>query len=174
MKPPKIVNGLRKTKAKGVNPKDQYGFAKVPFGLVPPTADFFLAMGMEEGKKYGPFNYRVKPVQALIYLEAAKRHLLALIDGQDFDVASGKHHGSFVMACIAIYLDAMVNNKLIDNRPLKGVTGELIELFNKLPGQVRTPAETRKLLEDFLLGVRTSSLKPRARKAEKPKDEING
>lgn len=162
---PQIVDGLRKSSIVGVNPKDQYGFAKVPFGMIPPTAFFFLAQGMEEGKKYGPFNYRVKPVQAIIYLEAAFRHLVALMDGEDFAPDSGKHHGSAVMANLAIYLDAMVNGKLIDNRALKGCTGELTELFNKLPGQVRTPAETRKLLEDYVTKVNNDGLRSKPRRA---------
>ena len=131
-----IVSGLRPTTEKGTNPKDEYGVAKVPLGVVPGTAKVFLAMGMGHGaKKYGPYNWRVAGVQGLLYLEACQRHLEALIDGQDFDPDTGIPHAAFVMATIAVYADAWVNNKLIDNRPLAGKTGELIEGLNRRPGE---------------------------------------
>jgi hypothetical protein len=149
--PPGIVSGLRPTEETGTNPKDQYGLAKVPFSVIPSAALVFLALGMKTGaKKYGPHNWRVAKVQGRIYLEAAFRHLLALMDGEDFDPATGVHHGAFIMATVAIYLDAMVNNGLIDNRVLPGRTGELISLFNESPGETRSPDEMMQMFQDFL------------------------
>lgn len=141
---PQLVVGLRPSRANtaGNNPKDRYGLAKVPYSLIPSTALTFMALGLGNGaKKYGPFNWRVEPVQGRIYLEAALRHLLLLLDGEDFDRDTGIHHGAFVLSTMAIYLDAMVHGSNIDNRAVAGRNGDLVAAFNLLPGQERTPAE---------------------------------
>lgn len=141
---PKLVVGLRKSRAniQGNNPKDRYGLAKVPFSLIPSSASVFMALGLKHGaQKYGPFNWRVEPVQGRVYLEAAKRHLELLLDGEDFDRDTGLHHGAFILSTIAIYLDAMVCGTLIDNRALPGRTGDLVAFFNELPGVTKTKQE---------------------------------
>lgn len=110
-----------------------------------------MALGLGNGaKKYGPFNWRVEPVQGRVYLEAAMRHLLLLLDGEDFDRDTGIHHGAFVLSTVAIYLDAMVQGTLIDNRALVGRTGDLVALFNKIPGQERTPLELEQGLRNLI------------------------
>lgn len=132
----KLISGLRPSLAntQGNNPKDRMGLAKVPLSLIPQTAKVFMAMGLGEGaRKYGPYNWRVEPVQSRIYLEAAERHLSLLLDGEDFDRDTGIHHGAFILSTIAIYLDAMVHGTLIDNRPLAGRTGDLVAFFNRTP-----------------------------------------
>lgn len=141
---PKLIVGLRPSSANttGNNPKDRYGLAKVPFSLIPETASVFMALGLKHGaRKYGPFNWRVEPVQGRVYLEAAKRHLSLLLDGEDFDRDTGIHHGAFVLATMAIFMDAMVQGTLIDNRALPGRTGDLVAFFNELPGQDRSRSE---------------------------------
>lgn len=131
----------------GNNPKDRYGLAKVPFSLVPASAMVFLALGLRHGaQKYGPFNWRVEPVQGRVYLEAALRHLLLLLDGEDFDRDTGYHHGCFVMSTMAIFMDTLVGGRQIDNRALPGRTGDLVAFFNDLPGQSRSKEE---LIEGF-------------------------
>lgn len=141
---PKLIVGLRPSIANtmGNNPKDRYGLAKVPFSLIPETASVFMALGLKHGaRKYGPFNWRVEPVQGRVYLEAAKRHLGLLLDGEDFDRDTGIHHGAFVLATMAIFMDAMVQGTLIDNRALAGRTGDLVAFFNELPSQDRSRSE---------------------------------
>ncbi len=143
---PTLVVGLRPSRANttGNNPKDRYGLAKVPFSLIPSSTSVFLALGLKHGaKKYGPFNWRVEPVQGRVYLEAAKRHLELLLDGEDFDRDTGYHHGCFILSTMAIYMDAMVQGTLIDNRCLPGRAGDLIAFFNETPGKVRTKASLR-------------------------------
>lgn len=117
-----------------------------------------MAMALANGaKKYGPFNWRVEPVQGRIYLEAAERHLNLLLDGEDFDRDTGIHHGAFVLSTIAIYLDAMVHGTLIDNRPLAGRTGDLVAFFNRTPGQERTRDELRDGFINLLKGPRPTT-----------------
>lgn len=139
-----MVVGLRPSIANqaGNNPKDRYGLAKVPFSLIPSTALVFMALGLKHGaSKYGPFNWRVEPVQGRVYLEAALRHLLLLLDGEDFDRDTGYHHGCFVLATTAIFMDSLVGGRQIDNRALPGRTGDLVAFYNDLPGTQKTKQE---------------------------------
>jgi hypothetical protein len=148
----KKINGLRPVSESGINPKDEYGAHKVALGVVPATANIFLAMAMGHGaEKYGPYNFRVSKVQGFIYLEACKRHLEALIDGQDFDPSTGIPHGAFVMATMAVYVDAWINGFLIDNRPLPGKGGDLIEALNRVPGEPKhTPEQMQAIIEGII------------------------
>jgi len=109
------------------NPKDLEGSKKPQPSLVPPSAILHLAEAFKEGaKKYGSYNWRTTQVQAMIYLDAILRHVYAVIDGEDIDPESGKHHLAGVLASAAIYIDALETGNLIDNRPVKGVAGDLI------------------------------------------------
>ena len=150
---PRIVSGLRPTQEEGNNPKDRYGYglAKVPLSTLPLASLPIMAMAMKGGAQdYGIQNYRKEKVQGRVYLEAALRHLLALLDGEDIDPKRGIHHGGFIMATIGIYLDALVNGNLIDNRALPGCTGDLIELFNDPPNHTSTPEELRSKFDTFM------------------------
>lgn len=149
----KYVNGLRTdSKGDGMNPKDIYGLAKVALGWWPETATVMGAYGIQfGGVDYGPYNYRVANVLALVYLEAIDRHLKALKDGEDFDKKRGAPHICFILAGAAIYADAWLHGSLIDNRPVKGMTGELIEALNLKPGQKdRSRDEVQQLFEKLL------------------------
>jgi len=109
------------------NPKDLEGDKKPPLSLIPGSVLIHLALAFKEGaRKYGPYNWRTNKVQALIYLDAALRHIYAVIDGEDIDPESGKHHLDGALASLGIYIDAMETGNLIDNRPTKGVSGALI------------------------------------------------
>ena len=111
------------------NPKDLEGNKKPRISLVPPSAIIHLASAFKEGEeKYGAYNWRTNKVQAMIYLDAILRHVLAIVDGEDIDPESttGKHHIDGVIASAAVYIDAMDGGNLIDNRPPKGTAGALI------------------------------------------------
>jgi dATP/dGTP diphosphohydrolase len=116
----------------GTNPKDIVGDTKPPLHLVPPPALVRLAKVMELGaKKYGPYNWREKKVQYHAYVAAALRHLYSAFDGEDDDPESSQGHLEHAMACCAILIDARETGNLIDNRPVKGVTGKLIAELSK-------------------------------------------
>ena len=152
----KWASGLRPTSQKGINPKEEHGIAKVPLGYVPPTLEVLAALGMKEGAiKYGPYNYRKIPVQMLTYLEACKRHLDALIDGEDFDPDTGYPHISMCLSCLAIVGDGWVTGTIIDNRPLPGVAGDLIKMYNlKLGEPEKTPGERMQMMMSFISNQR--------------------
>ena len=110
------------------NPKDRIGVTKPQLNLVPPALLIWTAKAMENGAaKYGPFNWRDKKVKMTIYVAAALRHLLSLLDGEDTAQDSGLPHAAHAAACMGIILDAKECNCLIDDRPAKGPAADLIE-----------------------------------------------
>jgi hypothetical protein len=178
------VVGLRPNIANitGNNPKDRFGLAKVPFSLIPSTSLVLMAMGLKIGaRKYGPFNWRVESVQGRIYLEAALRHLLLLLDGEDYDRDTGLHHGAFVLSTMAIFIDTLVHGRQIDNRALPGRTGDLVHFFNDMPGSEKSPTQLiqgfKALLPTRLLGSPLAPSAPRkttitARDNRHPKSKV--
>lgn len=112
------------------NPKDLIGLTKPPLRLVPPAAMICMSKVMALGAdKYGPYNWREHPVRRTVYIEAAMRHLLQALDGEDVDPESGQTHEAHAAACMAIILDAEACGNLIDDRPLPGPAADLIRQF---------------------------------------------
>lgn len=110
------------------NPKDLIGMTKPPLRLLPGPALIRLSKVMELGaKKYGPYNWRQKAVRYTVYLEAAMRHILSALDGEETDPQSKQSHAAHAGACMMIILDAQSTGHLIDDRPVPGVTAKLIE-----------------------------------------------
>lgn len=112
------------------NPKDAFGTKKIPLRFIPWAALASLAYVMHFGaviKGYGWMNWRKHPVLRSVYHEAALRHLLSAMDGEDLDPESGQPHEAHVMACMAILLDAKANVNLIDDRPEPGAFGRLVQ-----------------------------------------------
>lgn len=119
----------------GLNPKDAIGRKKVPFHLVPAVARAIEAVVMALGaEKYGPYNWRVAPVNATVYTDAIQRHLDAWSDGEDVDPESRVSHLGHVRACCAILLDAQELGILHDDRQKtdKHVVSALLTKLNFL------------------------------------------
>lgn len=124
--------GHTKDMTDDTNPKDLVGAKKVRLSYVPPSSIIYQALAMEDGaEKYGPYNWREKKVQAMIYLDAAMRHLAAWQDGEENAADSGKPHLAHALGCIGILVDALETGNLIDNRPPVGAASSLIEKFKK-------------------------------------------
>lgn len=103
---------------KDSNPKQAFGDAKVPVGLVPDTAIIEMALALLEGAlKYGGYNYRVVGVKASTYNHAMERHRKKWWNGQDRDPATKVRELASVMACCAILIDAEICGMLTDDRP---------------------------------------------------------
>ncbi len=114
------------------NPKQAYGDLKVPLHLVPPSASAYIAQGLKEGaRKYGAFNWRETNVESMTYVGAALRHIAAYVDGETVDPESGNPHLAHAMASLAILVDAIEANKIIDNRPTAGPAAMTLERFKK-------------------------------------------
>lgn len=114
------------------NPKHAFGLSKPRLDLVPSSAIILEALVFEIGaKKYGPFNWRETDVVRSIYLAAAYRHIMALLDGQDLDEESGLPHEAHVRACMSIIIDARALGKLIDDRHAAGPAPEMLKQYTK-------------------------------------------
>jgi len=122
-----------------LNPKDIVGQLKPPLHLIPSPALVEVARVMGNGAfKYGAYNWRQINVLHSTYVSAAERHLRAHFDGQDLDPgALIPHEGkaqpyqriynlAAAAASIMILLDAILTSSGTDDRPPKGVTGDLL------------------------------------------------
>ncbi len=114
------------------NPKTLIGAAKVNPSLVPAAGILHTAAAMMDGaQKYGAYNWREKAVPMMTYIAAAQRHLMQLLDGENYDPLSQVHHAGHASACMMIILDAMECGALIDDRPKKASAGDMIRRFDK-------------------------------------------
>ena len=121
--PDNIVPGTRSYQ-EGINPKDRAGATKVDITVLPPIGVVKTAFAMMDGvSKYGPFNWRVEPVQARTYIAAAQRHLLDWLDGEENAPDSMAHHLAHAAACCFILMDAQEQMKLVDDRPVQTSNG---------------------------------------------------
>lgn len=118
----------------GSNPKDALGAKKLSITKVPASAIIYIAQGMAEGAaKYGPYNWRHNKVVYTIYLDAALRHIMAVLDGEntDPDSVTGKSHLAGAMASLAVLVDAIESGNVIDDRPPVGPASAMLERLKK-------------------------------------------
>lgn len=114
------------------NPKAIHGRTKPTLALIPGGASIPISRVFELGaSKYGAFNWRKDPVEAETYVSAAYRHIASWFDGEDTDPESKQPHIAHAAACMMILLDAMSVGKMIDNRPHKGTSADLIRALTK-------------------------------------------
>lgn len=94
---------------------------KPDLSLIPYIAEVAEARALMVGeKKYGRYNY-CKGHKASQLVSAARRHLSAWYNGEEFD-KDGQHHLGSVKACMSMLLRQMELSTLIDDRykPNKG------------------------------------------------------
>lgn len=109
------------------NPKDRAARGRVPLHLLPAAGRIHGALACRDGaEKYGPYNWRDKPISLMGYTAALERHLVAIRDGEDHAEDSGCHHLAHIVATASILLDAMECGTLIDDRPLPGPAPKLL------------------------------------------------
>lgn len=116
--------------SKPTNPKDAVGIRKPPASCVPQTVMAEVGVGMLEGaRKYGRHNYREVGVRASVYYDALRRHVDYWWEGEDLDPDSGLSHVTKAICCLVVLRDAMIQNKLTDDRPPKAdVTAHRTEM----------------------------------------------
>lgn len=113
-----MVGSVVQTSAE-TNPKKQFGLASLPLHLWSDLASAYGALGLYNGAcKYGRNNFKATPVEASIYIAAAKRHLAAWSEGEEFDPADGVPNLGGVLANIAILLEARAAGTLVDDRQM--------------------------------------------------------
>jgi hypothetical protein len=112
-----LDGSVRREAMPDLNPKDIAGKAKPQLGLIPTGAMAPVAQAMANGLKYGPYNWRYKPIGHMAYLHALLRHIQAVIGGEDIDPESGAPHLAHVAATAMIVLDAKSVGTLKEDRP---------------------------------------------------------
>lgn len=126
---------------KDTNPKDAVGIRKAPMSTVsaPVIAEVGVAM-LEGARKYGRHNYRVAGVRGSVYYDAAMRHLMQWWEGENLDPDSGMSHVTKAIASLVVLRDAMINDKLVDDRPpavkvgfIRDLEEQVNDLFDKYP-----------------------------------------
>lgn len=117
---------------KPTNPKDVVGIRKAPLSTLSWPVIYEMGVGMMEGAlKYGRHNYRDAGVCFSTYLDATMRHLAACQEGEDIDPVSGLHHITKAMTSLMVLRDAMINDKLKDDRPIKVANPKWLEELNQ-------------------------------------------
>lgn len=100
-----------------MNPKDIAARRRAPLHLFPSAGLVLGSLAMRDGaQKYGIRNWREKPVSLTAYLGAMRRHILAVLEGEDDAQDSGLPHLAHVIATASILLDAEEAGTLIDDR----------------------------------------------------------
>lgn len=94
----------------------KYDSGKAPISLIPVEAILGEADVFAFGaKKYGRHNFRLGMDHSRV-LDAAMRHLLAIVNGEDIDPESGKPHWAHARCCLAMYAFYQTNNVGNDDR----------------------------------------------------------
>ena len=100
-------------------PQDQgvkHDNGKAPISLIPVEAILGEADVFAFGaKKYGKHNFRLGMEHTRV-LDAALRHVLAILKGEDVDPESGKPHWAHARCCLAMYAYYQTNQVGKDDR----------------------------------------------------------
>lgn len=116
--PDPFVDAAANPKPVSTDPKAALAIQKTQMQLIPPALNEEVAKALQQGAaKYGPWNWRQNNVEIMTYVGAIRRHLDALIDGENNAPDSGVHHLGHIAAGCGIVLDALKHGTLIDNRP---------------------------------------------------------
>tara|TARA_A100000171_G_scaffold53092_1_gene76723 strand:+ start:1973 stop:2626 length:654 start_codon:yes stop_codon:yes gene_type:complete len=112
--------GGAKVEKEYVDPKQAVGSSKLGFSHVPITALCLLSPGTKNGAdKYGKWNWLELEdgnMSLTTYLDAIQRHLLLYRSGQEVASDSDINHLDHISAGIAVLRDAMVFDKVADDR----------------------------------------------------------
>ena len=103
-----------------IDPKQSQGSKKLGFSHIPLTAYCLLSPSTKNGAdKYGPLNWldlEDGTMSLNTYLDAIQRHLILYRSGQDKARDSKVHHLDHIAAGVAVVRDAMLFNKVEDDR----------------------------------------------------------
>ncbi len=100
------------------DPKGAAGALKTPLQLIPTHSEALVAHVFRHGAgKYGPWNWRENGICIMTYAGAIKRHLAAVIEGEDIDPESGLPHMAHIASSAMIVMDAGNHGTLVDDRP---------------------------------------------------------
>ena len=135
------------------NPKKLFGDKKPRLSLLPLVAQLAQEEAQRDGMlKYGEYNWRDNPVEAMTYLDAALRHLQLFINGEAKARDTRVSNLGAVMACCAIILDAEANGSLIDNRRKSKAACDALHKAEKMVAHLKEAQEERVRSREHGLG----------------------
>ena len=110
--------------AKPGNTKHVTSKMKAELSMLPERVLLFVAAAFSFGarKHGGRTNWRQFPVNASMYYDAARRHMIAWWEGAENPNDSYAHHIDHAIASLMIIRDAILDNNLEDDRPIPGDT----------------------------------------------------
>lgn len=95
---------------------DKDPMLKPRIGLVPLRAMWEIGKVMTDGaKKYSEFNWKGGLKYSRLY-DAALRHIIQFIEGEDVDPESGLHHLGHAACCITMLLEMTMDRPDLDDR----------------------------------------------------------
>lgn len=134
-----------------MNPKDIQGSAKPNLSVLPFAPLLEVIAALTEGRrKYGPWNWRAEKVSETIYADAAIRHLMQFIAGEDVDPDSGVHHISKAIAGLLVVRDAQLHGCSIDDRlvdqdlNIDAIKDQIVGVIEKYPNPVESDLPPRR------------------------------
>lgn len=106
--------------------------------------------------KYGRYNWRMTGVDLEVYINAAFRHLMAIMDGEWLDAESGLPHAAHLMANGAVMVDAaqhgMLNapdgHEALDTSLAESFSDRLKDAQNGVWAELRNPRPETPRRED--------------------------
>lgn len=144
-----------------MNPKDRAGAAKPNLSILPFAPLYEAIPAIYEGRrKYGYWNWRGEQISETIYADAAIRHLMQFISGEDVDQDSGVHHISKAIAGLLVVRDAMLHGTSIDDRSIEqnlnipGIMEKLADIDSKYPDPVDAEIEAEMVPLEVSIGDR--------------------
>lgn len=118
---------------KDINPKDAVGGPKFSMSILPMPALAQLEPAFRDGaQKYGPANWRDQPISSRVYVDAAFRHMMLWLCGQDVAEDSGACHLASAASNLLILLDARACGTMKDDRVQLADPEILAEIFEEL------------------------------------------
>jgi len=118
---------------KDINPKDAVGGPKFSMSILPMPALAQLEPCFRDGaQKYGPANWRDQPISSRVYVDAAFRHMMLWLCGQDAAEDSGACHLASAASNLLILLDARACGTMKDDRVQLEDPEVLTEIFEEL------------------------------------------
>ena len=134
-----VRDGTRDTEK--LNPKDAAAQTRAPMHLLPAAGAIHGCMACRDGAaKYGPYNWRERPISLMEYIGAMERHIARLKDGEWTDAKSGVSHLGHINATSSILLDAHECGTMIDDRP--GLPGQASALLDEIELKLRDMEKT--------------------------------
>lgn len=126
------------------NPKQRFGDKKPPLTYTPLSAQLAMLEALYDGmQKYGPHNWRKRPVEAMTYVDAAERHLQLYKVGEETTRDTLVSNLGAVMACCAILIDSAIHGTMIDNRPISPIEADLLHAGEEWVARLRAAQAQR-------------------------------